>query len=90
MSLRGLPALCMGFALVAATMAMQSTPVAANRVSSEGALGPKGEVPLEGISDEDVAEFARGAGISSADAHFVLFDGGKAISDFVASNQDQP
>lgn len=53
-------------------------------------LGPNGEVPLDGVTDEDVARFARGLDISLEDARFLLFDGGGALHDFTAANQENP
>jgi hypothetical protein len=53
-------------------------------------LGPRGETPLAGVSDEHVRTVAEAHGMSIEESRFILFEGSRAIMDFVQKHQDDP
>lgn len=53
-------------------------------------LGPKGEIPLDGISDADIGAIAEDSGMSLEDARFILFEGSKALMEFITANKNDP
>jgi hypothetical protein len=52
-----------------------------------GGFGPNGEVPLDGLTEEDMARFAEGLGITIEEFRFISGEGSVAIMDFLGANE---
>lgn len=53
-------------------------------------LGPRGEIPVTGITDADVETLAEATGMSREDSRFILFEGSGIIADFNSAHRSDP
>ncbi len=56
----------------------------------EHLLGPNGEVPEDGISDDEVKMAAVGLGIALEDARYFLFEGSGLVAEYTREFRDRP
>lgn len=67
----------------------QSHPTSVD-VGDNANLGPKGEVPVEGVTDEDVRQLAEAMNLPVEDMRFAMFEGSEIVLDFIERNRSNP